>query len=71
MNGTMAISRSHEEGMYLLREGDYVWRVTEDGKVDCAILGDPTACELLTFIQNWKTPSRRIFQEYPFKDFPN
>ncbi|MEO6202276.1 MAG: hypothetical protein ABIU05_10255 [Nitrospirales bacterium] len=71
MTDTMTISRSREEGMFLLREGDYVWRVNEDGKVDCAVLGDPTAFELLSFIQKWKTPSRRIFQEYPFKDFPH
>lgn len=71
MNDTMTIRRSCEEGMYLLREGDDVWRVNEDGKVDCAVLGDTTACELLTFIQKWKTPSRRIFQDYPFQDYSN
>lgn len=68
MNDPMAISRSSEEGMYLLREGEYVWRVDEDGRVDCAVLGDPTVFELLTFIQQWKTPSRRLLQEYPWQD---
>ena len=67
MNDTMTISQSYEEGMYLLREGDFVWRVNEDGTVDCALLGDPTAFEILTFIQKWKIPSRRIFQEYPWQ----
>lgn len=71
MDDTMTISRSCEEGMYLLREDDYVWRVNEDGEVDCAVLGNPTAFELLTFIQKWKIPSRRIFQDYPFQDFSN
>lgn len=69
MNDTITISRSCEKGMYLFREGDYVWRVNEDGKVDCAVLGHTTVFELLTFIQKWKTPSRRIFQDYPFQDF--
>ena len=31
MNDTMAIRRSCEEGMYLLRKGDCLWRVNEDG----------------------------------------
>jgi hypothetical protein len=31
MNDTMTIRRSCEEGMYLLREGDCLWRVNEDG----------------------------------------
>ena len=31
MNDTMAIRRSCEEGMYLLREGDCLCRVNEDG----------------------------------------
>ncbi|HNP61709.1 MAG TPA: hypothetical protein PKM72_12770 [Nitrospirales bacterium] len=69
MNATMTIGRSREEGMFLLRESDYVWRVHEDGKVDCALHGDATAFERLSFIQKWRTPSRRIFQEYPFQDF--
>ncbi|GJL68949.1 MAG: hypothetical protein NPIRA06_15840 [Nitrospirales bacterium] len=51
VNDTMTISRSRKEGMFLLRKGDYVWRVHEDGKVDCARPGDATALERLSFIQ--------------------
>ena len=65
MNGTMAIRRSCEEGMYLLREGDNLWRVNEDGIVDCRAHGYSCVFELLTKLQQWKTPSRRIFQNYP------
>lgn len=68
MNDIMAISRSCEEGMYLLRDGEYLWKVNEEGSVDCAILGHTNASELLTFIQQWKNPSRRLLQEYPGQD---
>jgi hypothetical protein len=70
MNNTMTISLLQEEGIYLLREGDEVLRVNKDGEVECTNTEDPPAFQLLPFIQKWKTPSRRIFQEYPFTDFP-
>jgi hypothetical protein len=71
MNDTMAIRRSCEEGMYLLREGDCLWRVNEDGIVDCTAQGHTRAFELLTFLQQWKTPSRRLSQKFPLQDISN
>ena len=71
MNDTMTISRSCEEGMYLLREGDSLWRVDEDGMVDCTAQGHIRVFEFLTFIHQWKTPIRRLFQKYPLQDTPN
>ncbi len=65
MNDTMTIRRSTEEGMYLLRNGDDVWRVDENGQVDCVAGGETRLLELLNFLQQWKTPSRRIFEQYP------
>jgi len=67
MNEPMAIARSCEEGMYILREGDCLWRVNEDGMVDCIAKGHTRVFELLTFIQQWKTPSLRLFQKYPLQ----
>jgi hypothetical protein len=69
MDDTMTIARSIEEGMFLLREGDCLWRVNEDGIIDCTAQGHTGVFNLLTCLQEWKTPSRRIFQEYPFQDF--
>lgn len=68
MNDTMAIARSYEEGMYILREGDSLWRVHEDGMIDCTAQGHIRIFELLTFIQQWKTTSRPLLQEYPGED---
>ena len=68
MNDRMTIARSLEEGMYILREGDCFWRVDEDGKVDCAAQGLNRVFEQLVFIQQLKSPSRRIFQKYPLND---
>jgi len=68
MNDTMSISRSCEEGMYLLREGDCLWRVNEDGMIDCTSHGHVRVFELLTFLQQWKTPSRGLFQNDPLQD---
>ena len=61
MKDTMAIARSCEEGMYILREGDYLWRVNEDGGIDCTAQGHNSVFELLTRLQQWKTPSRQVF----------
>lgn len=71
MNDTMTITRSIEEGMYILREGDCLWRVNEDGEVDCMAKGLTRVLEQLAFIQQWKTPSRRLLQEYPLEDSSN
>lgn len=68
MNDTMAIARSREEGMYILREDDCLWRVNEDGMVDRTAQGHTRIFELLTLIQEWKTPSRRLFQKNPCQD---
>ena len=68
MNDTMAIARSCEEGMYILREGECLWRVNEDGVIDCTAQGHIRIFELLSFIQQWKTSSRPLFQEYPWED---
>lgn len=57
MNDTMSIARSLEEGMYILREGEYLWRVNEEGEVECTAQGHPRVFELLAFIQHWKTSS--------------
>lgn len=71
MNDTMAIRRSSKEEMYLLREGDCLWRVNEDGMVDCKAQGHSSVLELFTRQQQWKTPSRRLFQHYPLQDSSN
>ena len=68
MKDTMAIARSFEEGMYILREGDCLWRVNEEGMVDCKAQGPTSVFEFLTFIQQWKTQSPRPFQNYPLQD---
>ena len=68
MNGTMSISRSCEEGMYLLREGECLWRVNEGGEIDCASQVPTRLSELLHFLQEWKPPSRRLFLNYPLQD---
>lgn len=71
MNDTMAIRRSYEKGIYLLREGDGLWRVNEDGTVDCTAHGHSRIFELLTRLQQWNTPSRRLLQSYPLQDPSN
>lgn len=68
MYETMSIRRSSEEGKYLLREGDCLWRVNEDGMVDCTSQGHSEVFELLTYIQQLKTPSLRLLQENPLQD---
>jgi len=68
MTDTMTIRRSCEEGMYLLREGECLWRVNEDGEIDCAAKGPARLLELLHFLQEWKTPSRRLFLNYPLPE---
>lgn len=68
MNDTMSIGRSCEEGMYLLREDDCVWRVNEEGEIDCEAQGPTRLFELLHYLQEWKTPSRRLCQNYPLED---
>ncbi len=67
----MAIRRSSEEGKYLLLEGNRVWRVGEDGRIDCSASGSKKIFELLNFLQSWKTPSRRRLQHYPLQDSSN
>jgi len=71
MNDTMAIARSIEEGMYIFREGDYVWRVNRNGMIDCSAKDLTCVFEQLAIIRRWKTPSRRIFQDYPLEDSSN
>jgi len=68
MNTAMAISRSCEEGMYLFRENHCVWRVNEEGVIDCAAQGPLGLFELLRFLQQWKAPTRRIFLNYPLQE---
>ncbi len=67
MNQAMGISRSCEEGMYLLREGDGIWRVHKNGAIDCAAQGSTRLFEVLDFLQKWKTSSRRTFLNYPLQ----
>jgi hypothetical protein len=69
MNDTMAIRRSCEEGMYLFREGNRVWRVNENGEIDCVTQGATRLLELLYFLQEWTTPSRRRFLNYPLQEW--
>ena len=71
MHDTMAIRRSCEEGMYLLREGENLWRVNEDGIVDCTAQGHSPVFELLAMVQQWRTPTRRLFQLYPLQEPSN
>jgi len=68
MNDTITIRRSCEEGMYLLREGECLWRVNEDAEIDCTSQVPTRLFELLHFLQQWETPSRRLFQHYPLQD---
>ncbi len=68
MNDTMTIRRSCEEGMYLLREGECLWRVNKDGEIDCVAQGPARLPELLLFLQEWKTPARRLFLNSPLQD---
>ncbi len=67
----MTIARSCEEGMYILREDDCLWRVNEDGMVDCVAKGHMRVLEQLAFIQQWKTPTRSHLQEFPQQHFSN
>ena len=39
MNDTITISRSLEEGKYILRDGECWWRVNADGAVECTAQG--------------------------------
>jgi len=71
MSESMAISRSCEEKMYLLREGDCVWRVNENGKIDCTAKGPTPLFELLHFLQEWKIPPSRLFLNYPLTESPD
>ncbi|MDH5426576.1 MAG: hypothetical protein OEZ05_00460 [Nitrospirota bacterium] len=68
MNTTMAISRSCEEGMSLLRANHCVWRVNEEGVIDCTAQGPLRLFELLRFLQQCKAPTRRIFLNYPLQE---
>lgn len=68
MNSRMTISRSFEEGMYILREDDSLWRIDEDGGLDSSVRGLTSRMEQLAFIQQWRIPSRRIFRTYPLED---
>jgi hypothetical protein len=71
MNDRMSIAPSFEEGMYILREGDYVWRVNRNGMIDCSAKDLTCVFEQLAIIRQWKTPSHRIFQDYPLEDSSN
>ena len=71
MNDTMSISPSSEDGMYLLREGESLWRVNEDGVIDCMAQGHSHVFELLSRLQQWKTPSRSLLQNPPMQDPSN
>jgi len=71
MNDTMAIARSCEEGMYILREDDYLWRMNEDGVIDCTAQGHIRIFELLTLIQQWKTSSDLPDDHHPLEDHSN
>lgn len=66
MNNTMAMSRLCEENPDLLRKEERLWRGDKAGKVDCAAQGDTTV--FLTQIHEWKTPSHRLLQTYPWQD---
>ncbi len=68
MNDTMAIARSCEEGMYILREGDCLWRLNEDGIIDCTAQGPTSVFTLLTLIQQWKTSSGQSDDHPPLED---
>lgn len=68
MNDTMAIARSCEEGMYILREGNCLWQVNEDGTIDCTAEGHTSVFNLLTFIQQWKTSSGQSDDHPPLED---
>ncbi len=68
MNDSMAIRRSCESGKYLLREGNYVWRMDENGKVDCTANVPTTMFKLLNFLQTCKSPYPRLLQYDPHQD---
>ena len=60
MNDTISICRSCEEGMYLLREGECLWRIDEEGRVDDMVKDHTRVFEQLAFIQQWRNPSQRL-----------
>lgn len=64
-NPVMTIARSYEEKMYILRENDCLWRIHEDGMVDCVAKGPMRVFEQLAFIQQWRTPVRSSLEEFP------
>jgi hypothetical protein len=68
MNDTMSIARSLEEGMYILLEGEYLWRVNEDGEIDCTAQGPTCVFNLLTLIQQWKTSTGQSDDHPPLED---
>ncbi|MEX2494289.1 MAG: hypothetical protein WD425_21325 [Nitrospirales bacterium] len=69
MSDIMTIRRSCEEGMYLLPEGDCLWRMNDAGEIECAAQMPPRLLELLYFLQEWITPSRRRFLNYPLHEW--
>jgi hypothetical protein len=71
MNDTMAIARSREEGMYILREGDCLWRVNEDGMVDRTAQGHTSVFKLLALIQEWKSSSGQLDDHSSLEDPSN
>lgn len=68
MMSRMTISRTFEEGMYIIREDDCLWRIDEDGRLDSSVRGLTSTIEQLAYIQQWRIPSRRIFRAYPLED---
>ncbi len=61
----MTIARSCEEGMYILREDDCLWRVHEDGMVDCFAKCHSGIFKQLAFIQQCRTSTRSLLKEFP------
>ena len=68
MNDTISISRSLEEGKYILRDGECWWRVNADGAVECTAQGHARVFELLAFIQQGKTSAGQPSDDPPLED---
>lgn len=63
MEDRMTVARSFEEGMFILRENDCLWRINEEGEIESLGKGLTSAIKQLAFIQQWKTPPRESIQK--------
>ncbi|MCA9471570.1 MAG: hypothetical protein MRJ96_08285 [Nitrospirales bacterium] len=51
---TMGIARSSEAEMYLLRDGECLWRIDHNGQVECTAQGKASVFTFLYRVREWK-----------------